>query len=119
MFEQALTALSGMTASLSSMDGDGFDEAAFAEGAKGIRVLHVYYHVLKQPLVFLAGDHKRSLELAEAALPLMPGMYFVTEHALYRSLARAALLADQTGPARAEGVALLRKEEETFRTWAE
>jgi predicted ATPase len=119
MFEQNLKALSGLTASPSSMDGDGFDEAAFAESAKAIRVLHVYYHVLKQPLVFHAGDAKRSLELAEAALPLMPGMYFVTEHALYRSLARAALLADETGPARAAGIELLRKEEATFRTWAE
>ncbi|HEY7374178.1 MAG TPA: AAA family ATPase [Polyangia bacterium] len=119
MFEQSLKALAGQTSSPSSMDGDGFDEAAFIESGKGIRVLHVYYHVIKQPLVYLAGDHKRSLELAEAALPLMPGMYFVTEHALYRSLARAALLADAAGPARAAGLAELRKEEQTFRTWAE
>jgi len=118
VFEQNLKALSGLTGSPTSMDGDGFDEAGFVESAKNIRVLHVYYHVLKQPLVFLAGEFKRSLELAETALPLMPGMYFVTEHALYRSLARAALLADETGEARAAGIELLRKEEETFRTWA-
>jgi len=93
--------------------------AAFAEGAKAIRVLHVYYHVLKQPTVFLAGEFRRSLELAETALPLMPGMYFVTEHALYRTLARTALLAEDAGSDRAAGLELLRKEEETFRTWAE
>src|SRR5262249_32758111 len=84
VLEQNLRALSGLTGDPASLDGDGFDEAAFVESAKGIRVLHVYYHVLKQPLVYLAGDSKRSFELAEAALPLMPGMYFVTEHALYR-----------------------------------
>jgi predicted ATPase/serine phosphatase RsbU (regulator of sigma subunit) len=117
VYQQNLKAMLGMTADPASMDGDGFDEAAFVQGAKAIRVLHVYYHVLKQPLVYFAGDFKRSLELAEAALPLMPGMYFVTEHALYRSLARAALLADEAGEARAAGLEILRKELETFRTW--
>jgi serine phosphatase RsbU (regulator of sigma subunit) len=119
VMEQNLKALSGLTASPASLDGDGFDEAAFVEGAKAIRVLHVYYHVTKQPLVYVAGDFKRSLELAEAALPLMPGMFFVAEHALYRSLARAALLADAPDAERAAGLELLRKEEETFRMWAE
>lgn len=119
VFAQNLKALSGLTASPTSMDGDGFDEAAFVESAKAIRVLHVYYHVLKQPLVFHAGEAKRSLELAEAALPLMPGMYFVAEHALFRSLARAALLVDATDAERAAGLELLRKEEGTFRIWAE
>ncbi len=119
VFAQNLKALSGMHADPTSMDGDGFDEAAFVESAKAIRVLHVYYHVLKLPLVFQAGDFKRALALAEAALPLMPGMYFVTEHALYRSLARAALLADAPEDERAPEMELLRKEEETFRRWAE
>jgi predicted ATPase/serine phosphatase RsbU (regulator of sigma subunit) len=119
VFEQNLKALSGLTSSPTSMDGDGFDEAAFVESAKNIRVLHVYYHVIKQPLVFHAGEFRRSLELAEAALPLMPGMYFVTEHALFRSLARAAMLVEETGEARAAGIELLRKEEEIFRVWAE
>ena len=116
---QNMRALSGLTASATSLDGDDFDEAAFLVATKGIRVHHVYYHVLKQPLVFHAGEFKRSLELAEAALPLMPGMYFITEHALYRSLARAALLADETGEQRAAGIATLRQEEETFRKWAD
>ena len=119
VLEQTLKALSGLTGSPTSLDGDGFDEAAFVESAKGIRVMHVYYHVLKQPLVYLAGEFKRSLELAETALPLMPGMYFVTEHALHRSLARAALLADDPSEQRAAGIELLREEEKTFRRWAE
>ena len=99
VFEQNLKAFSGATGSPTSLDGDGFDEAAFSQRPRRSACLQVYYHVLKQPLVFLAGDFQRSLELAEAALPLMPGMYFVTEHALYRTLARAALLADETGDA--------------------
>ena len=61
--------------------------------------------MIKLPLLFHAGDFKRTLELAEAALPLMPGMFFVTEHALYRSLARAALAAEETGEARAAAIA--------------
>jgi predicted ATPase/serine phosphatase RsbU (regulator of sigma subunit) len=119
ILERSLKALRGATAGPASLDGDGFDEAAFVEGAKKIRVLWVYYHVLKLPLVFHAGDFKRALELAEAALPLMPGMFFVTEHALYRSLARAALAAEETGDARAAALVLLRQEEETFAKWAE
>src|SRR6185437_16180044 len=116
---QSLKALSGSTASPTSLDGDGFDEAAFLETAKKIRILWVYYHVLKLQLVFHAGEFKRALELAEAAVPLVPGMFFITEHALYRSLARAALAAEETGEARAAAVALLRQEEESFRRWAE
>lgn len=120
VFEQSLKALSGLTGGPATLDGDGFNEAAFIEATKGIRVHHVYYHILKQTLVFHAGDFKRALELAEAALPLMPGKFFVTEHALYRSLARAALLADDANAAeRAAGIETLRKEEETFRRWAE
>jgi len=119
ILERSLMALRGATASPDSLDGDGFDEAAFVEGAKKIRVLWVYYHVLKLPLVFHAGDFKRALEVAEAALPLMPGMFFVTEHALYRSLARAALAAEETGEAQAAALALLRQEEATFARWAE
>jgi predicted ATPase/serine phosphatase RsbU (regulator of sigma subunit) len=119
VLERSLKAISGATAGPTSLDGDGFDEAAFLEAAKKIRVLWVYYHVIKLPLVFHAGDFRRALELAEAALPLMPGMFFVTEHALYRSLARAALAAEETGDARAAALAVLRQEEETFRKWAE
>jgi predicted ATPase/serine phosphatase RsbU (regulator of sigma subunit) len=118
VLEQNLKALGGSTADPTSLEGDGFDEAAFVATAKNIRVFHVYYHVLKQPLVFHAGDFKRSLELAEAALPLMPGMFFITEHALYRSLARAAIAADEDGERRAAAIDVLRKEEETFRKWA-
>ena len=119
VLEQSLKALSGLTASPTSLDGDGFDEAGFLEAAKKIRVLWVYYHVIKLPLLFHAGDFKGTLELAEAALPLMPGMFFVTEHALYRSLARAALAAEETGEARAAAIALLRQEEAAFSKWAE
>ena len=119
VLEQSLKALSGGTASPTSLDGDGFDEAGYLEAAKKIRVLWVYYHVIKLPLVFHAGEYQRALDLAEAALPLMPGMFFVTEHALYRSLARAALAAEETGDARAAALAVLRQEEETFRRWAE
>ena len=119
VLEQSLKAFSGATASPTSLDGDGFDEAGYVEAAKKIRVLWVYYHVIKLPLVFHAGEYRRALELAEAALPLMPGMFFVTEHALYRSLARAALAAEETGDARAAALGLLRQEEEAFRRWAE
>jgi serine phosphatase RsbU (regulator of sigma subunit) len=119
ILEQTLKAFSGATASPTSLDGDGFDEAGLVEAAKKIRIMWVYYHVLKIPLVFHAGDFKRTLELADAALPLTPGMFFITEHALYRSLARAALAADQTGEPRQAALATLRQEEESFRKWAE
>jgi predicted ATPase/serine phosphatase RsbU (regulator of sigma subunit) len=119
VFDRTLKAFSGFTADPTSLDGEGFDESAFLEGAKKVRVLWVYYHVLKLPLVFHAGDFKRALELADAALPLMPGMFFVTEHALYRSLARAALAVEQSDEERAAALVTLRQEEETFRKWAE
>jgi predicted ATPase/serine phosphatase RsbU (regulator of sigma subunit) len=119
VLEQTLKAFSGATASPISLDGDGFDEAGLVESAKKIRVLWVYYHVLKIPLVFHSGDFKRTLELTEAALPLMPGMFFVTEHALYRSLARSALAAEETGASKEAALATLRQEEEAFRKWAE
>ena len=97
VFEQNLRALSGQTGEPDQPGRRRLRRGGVRAGAKAIRVLHVYYHVLKQPTVFLAGDFQRSLELAEAALPLMPGMYFVTEHALYRTLARTALLAGGRG----------------------
>ena len=87
---------------------------------KEIRIIQVYFHVLKLGLVFHSGDHQRTLEVAEAALPLTPGMYFITEHALDRSLARASLLAGAPpGEARDAELAKLRAEAESFRLWAE
>ncbi len=119
LFGQTLRALAGQTSSPSSLDGNGFDEAAFVEATKAIRIHHVYYHVLKQPLAFHAGETARSLELAEAAVPLTPGMFFITEHGLYRALAQAAMLADQPPERRAAGIEALRAAEATFRCWAE
>jgi predicted ATPase/serine phosphatase RsbU (regulator of sigma subunit) len=120
ILERTLKALSGQTADPASMDGDGFDEAAFVAATKGVRIIQVYFHVLKLGLVFHGSQHQRALEVAEAALPLTPGMFFITEHALDRSLARAALLAETpAGAARDAELAKLRAEAESFRVWAE
>jgi predicted ATPase/serine phosphatase RsbU (regulator of sigma subunit) len=119
VFTRTLRALTGQTAHPVDLDGDGFDEASFVQSIKPIPILNIYYNVLKQPLAFHAGDMKRSLELAQAAMPITPGMFFVTEHALYRALAQSALLADEPAEARAAGLEALRKEEATFRLWAE
>jgi predicted ATPase/serine phosphatase RsbU (regulator of sigma subunit)/tRNA A-37 threonylcarbamoyl transferase component Bud32 len=119
VLEQTVKAYAGMTGAPTSLDGDGYDEAAFQQATKGIRVFHVYHHILKQALVFYAGDYKQSLEIAEAALPLMPGMYFITEHALYRTLAKTILLAEETAEAAGAQIEALRVEEAQFRTWAE
>ena len=120
ILERTLKALAGLTADPASMDGDAFDEAAFVAATSGIRIIQVYFNVLKLGLVFHSGDHQRTLEVAEAALPLTPGMYFITEHALARSLARASLLAESPpGEARDAELAKLRAEAESFRLWAE
>jgi predicted ATPase/serine phosphatase RsbU (regulator of sigma subunit) len=119
MFAQTLKALAGETVGPSSLDDDGFDESAYLTSTKAIPILHVYYNVLKQPLAFLAGDPKGSLALATAALPVTPGMYFGTEHGLYRALAQAALLADAPAEQREAGLAELRQQEATLRRWAD
>jgi predicted ATPase/serine phosphatase RsbU (regulator of sigma subunit) len=119
VFTRTLRALTGQTQHPVDLDGDGFDEAAFRASIKPIPILNIYYNVLKLPLAFHAGDMKRTLELAQAAMPITPGMFFITEHALYRTLAQSALLADEPAEARAAGLESLRKEEATFRLWAE
>jgi predicted ATPase/serine phosphatase RsbU (regulator of sigma subunit) len=119
MFGRTLKALTGQTAGPVSLDGDGFDEAAFLEQTKGIQILHVYYNVLKLPLAFHAGDMKLALSLADAAMPVTPGMYFNAEHGLFRGLAQAALLADAPADERAAGLEALRKQEATLRRWAD
>jgi predicted ATPase/serine phosphatase RsbU (regulator of sigma subunit) len=119
ILEQTLKAHAGLTKDPGSLDDAGFDEAAFVEANKPIRAVQVYYHVLKLGVVFHHGDHARALEVAEAALPLVPGMFFITEHALDRTLSRTALLADATPDARVAGLAAVRAEAEVFRLWAE
>jgi predicted ATPase/serine phosphatase RsbU (regulator of sigma subunit) len=119
MFVQVLRALAGQTAGPVSLDGDGFDEAAFLQSTKPIQILHVYYNVLKQPLMFHAGDMRGSLERAAAAMPVTPGMYFRTEHTLFRGLAQAELLADAPAEARAAGLEELRAYEAELRRCAD
>jgi predicted ATPase/serine phosphatase RsbU (regulator of sigma subunit) len=119
ILEQTLKAHAGLTNDPASMDDAGCDEATFVEAAKTIRAVHVYYHVLKLDLVFQKGDYPRALEVAEATLPLIPGMFFITEHAIDRTLARTALLAEATPEARVAGLATVRAEAEAFRLWAE
>jgi predicted ATPase/serine phosphatase RsbU (regulator of sigma subunit) len=119
MFGRTLKALIGQTAGPTILDGDGFDEAAFLQETKAIQILHIYYSVLKLPLMFLAGDMKGALALADAAMPVTPGMYFGTEHGMFRGLAQAALLADAPAEERAAGLEALRAQEATLRRWAD
>ena len=82
--------------------------------------LHVYYHVLKQPTVFLAGElpavaRARRDGVADDAGHVLRHGACALSHAGADRLARARM----RGGDRAAGLELLRKEEETFRTWAE
>jgi predicted ATPase/serine phosphatase RsbU (regulator of sigma subunit) len=119
VLERAVKALAGLTENPGSLDGEGFSEAAFAEKASAIPIHRIYFNVIRQQVAFYAGEMERSLVFYEGATPITPGMFFGTEHVLYRALARVGQLADAAGEARAAGLEELRKDEATVRRWAE
>ena len=107
---QAIRNLRGETPSATSLDDDGFDEAAFVAGLAtyGSRHFAHMYFIVKMQLLYLRGEYDAALDVASRSAAYCkdsPGMLHVADHV---PLSRARLAALAIGrraswPARRRG----------------
>jgi predicted ATPase/signal transduction histidine kinase len=120
--QRFIQCMRGLTASLSTFDGPGFDEAAFEEHLREVRPLTVcWYYILKLAARFMAGRPGEALEAAERARALLwstPGHMQVPEYHYFRALALAASCADAPPDGRRRCLDALREHEAQYQEWA-
>lgn len=94
--QRFLACLQGNTASITTLNGDGFDEQAYVRTMEsaGLGTGLAYLHVCRQMLHYYAEEYDRSLAHARAAEPLLGAFMGQPSHAthyLYKALALCAL----------------------------
>ncbi|MDI1451023.1 AAA family ATPase [Polyangium sp. 6x1] len=104
--KHTLAALTGRTASRTSLASESFDEAAFvaSQEAAGALFITCWYYTVKAQLFYLHGDLRAALEmarLAEERLGSSAGQYFATELSFYFCMASHALSAGASPEERA------------------
>ncbi|MDF1662503.1 MAG: ATP-binding protein, partial [Planctomycetota bacterium] len=93
-FVQNFRDLSGESEDRQIITGHVFDEAFYKVGLHGRETARASYYVLKEMVLYYAGQFHAAKEQAEKASPLLkgaPGSYLVVVHAFYYALALAEL----------------------------
>ncbi|EYF08908.1 AAA family ATPase [Chondromyces apiculatus] len=118
--QRVIYALRGATASVASLSGDGFDEAAFHAHLEGAQVplARYWYYVYVVQARYLGGDYPGAHAMAKLAESLrwatLAGVHDADHH-LFAVLSATALLGDASEEARAEYQASLAMHEEKLR----
>jgi serine phosphatase RsbU (regulator of sigma subunit) len=119
---QLVANLQGRTSSRRSLDGPGFDAAAFEPRMLATRnTYHVAsYHLFRAIARYHAGDYQGAREdLEQPAAGWAPGCFANAERRFYHALSLAGRARAAQGEDRRALVAALREDEETLRRWAE
>jgi predicted ATPase/signal transduction histidine kinase/tRNA A-37 threonylcarbamoyl transferase component Bud32 len=121
--QRCILNLRGLTASFSTFDGDGFDEAAFEEHLRRDRIPFVvcWYYILKIQLRVLSGDYAQAIAAGAAARALLwttPSFITLPEFRYYESLALAAHYSSVAPERQLEYRVLLAENERLLRLWA-
>jgi predicted ATPase/signal transduction histidine kinase len=122
---QMLRALQGKTKARNTLDEDGARSEAETLAEYEERRFHAartLHGVFRTGMHVVFNDHRAALETArviEGLLPFAIGMFPVTNHHFYQSLALAALLGDMDADEREKAEKLLDRNLEKLRGWAE
>ena len=93
---QAIRNLRGETATAGTLDGDGFDEAAFVQdlATYGSRHFAHMYFIVKTQVLYMHGLYDAAIDVASQAAAYRkdsPGMLHIADHYFYQALAHAEL----------------------------
>jgi serine/threonine protein kinase/predicted ATPase len=93
---QAIRNLRGDTADIDTLDGDGFDEAAFVQdlATYGSRHFAHMYFIVKTQVLYLQGRYEAAIEVASQSAAYRkdsPGMLHIADHYFYQALTHAEL----------------------------
>ncbi|WP_437995707.1 AAA family ATPase [Sorangium sp. So ce185] len=121
LVKQAAASLAGGTEGPLSLNGDGFDEAAFVEAHRGpdAEFIACAYYLLKAELAYLHEEHAAALAMAaeaEARSASGNNLYLLTELSFYVCL---AILAADAPPEAAAPAEALARHRAKLAAWAE
>jgi predicted ATPase len=119
LVRRMIAALTGRTAELRSLSGDGFDEDAYTSSLKqrGVHFALSWYRTVRITLAFLNGDDEAVLAIAAEGLGGGAWFYFVTDAVFFTSLAAARLCAEGASPS-SEHYATFERHAERIAAWA-
>ncbi|PTL84604.1 ATP-binding sensor histidine kinase [Vitiosangium sp. GDMCC 1.1324] len=123
VFQRYVEQLRGRTDSFSTLNGDGFDEAAFeARLAAGSLIpLRCSYAIVKMMSRFMCGAYEEARQAAEGAADLLWSnfgqLYYYLYH-LYRALTLAACCRDAPAPRRREYLEAIEQHHQQLVEWA-
>ncbi|NUP09833.1 MAG: AAA family ATPase [Polyangiaceae bacterium] len=118
----AIDNLQGKTQTRTSLDHEGYDEAASLAKVAHNAARLFHHHVFRQMLLYLAGDFHGSFAAAEQAAPLADkvlGLYALGDHVLYAGLALAALQPERPLEKHPRDLERMRGWEQRLRRYAE
>ncbi|MGK3985124.1 AAA family ATPase [Sorangium sp. So ce136] len=113
----------GLTRSFETLDGDGFDEAAFEAALTPDRMstMRCWYWILKMQSRYMAGAYEEAARIAPRATELIwastSHIQLVDFH-LYRSLTLAACFHDATPEEQREHLEAMRQSQQQLEEWA-
>jgi predicted ATPase/signal transduction histidine kinase len=123
-YQQYVAALKGRTRKPTSLEDDHFDEAAVLAvfTQSGFHTGIFFHHMLKQIAAFTFGHHGQALAEAERARPVLGavmGTVFEASHLFYEALTLAALHPTAGADRQQEITALLSRQLEKLKLWAD
>ncbi|MCY1074260.1 trifunctional serine/threonine-protein kinase/ATP-binding protein/sensor histidine kinase [Archangium lansingense] len=123
VFQRYVAQLQGRSDSFSSLNGEGFDEAAFEArlAAGSLLPLRASYGIVKMMSRFMCGAHeeaRQAIELVKELLWSIAGQVYDYLHHLYRALTLAACCRDAPPPRRSEYLADIEQHHRQLAEWA-
>jgi predicted ATPase/signal transduction histidine kinase/tRNA A-37 threonylcarbamoyl transferase component Bud32 len=124
VFQRYAQQLRGLSESFTTLNGDGFDEAAFEAvlATRGLSSMRCSYAIMKLQSRFMCGAHAEARQAAEAARELIwssHGQAFHYLYHLYRALTLAACCRDAAPPRRHEYLEAIGQHHQQLAEWAE
>ncbi|WNG47057.1 AAA family ATPase [Archangium minus] len=116
--------LRGRTVSFGTLNGDGFDEAAFESqlASRGLSSMRCSYAIMKLQSRFMCGAYDEARQAAASAKELLwssHGQTFLYLYHLYRALTLAACCRDAPPPLRSEYLEAIEQHRLQLAEWAE
>ncbi|MBN1209793.1 MAG: AAA family ATPase [Myxococcaceae bacterium] len=123
LYQRYAQQLRGLSESLDSLDGDGFDEAALEARleSRGLKILSAFYFLNKMKSRFMGGAYEEALQASEAAAKVVGALssYIARfEFFLFRALILAACFPGAPPPRQREFLEIIQRHHQQLTIWA-
>ncbi|MBN1209063.1 MAG: AAA family ATPase [Myxococcaceae bacterium] len=123
MRQRYVQQLRGLSRSFATLDGDGFEEAAFEATLTPYRLaaLHAFYWILKMQSRFMCGAYEEARQAGALATPVLWAGFSqiqMLDYQLYRALTLAACCESATPEQQREYLEAIRQHQQQLAEWA-